>query len=204
VAQARRLDFHRTEVAVACTGAAILCGSWVVVTIDARVPGWERNVFEWINGTTDTAWPVLWGPMQLGSFIGSLVVVGVTGAVTRDHRLTLAMLTASQAAFWSAKLVKASVSRERPAALLPDVNLRESADGFGYLSGHAAVSFALAAALAPSLPRAWRPVPFVAAGLVALGRVYAGAHLPLDVIGGAGLGVLAGLAARRVFGLRHT
>jgi undecaprenyl-diphosphatase len=204
VRQSRHLDFHRTEVAVASAGAVILCGSWVLVTVDASVPGWERSLFESVNGLPGALWPVVWGPMQLGSFLGSLAVVGVTGAVTRDRRLTLAMLVASQAAFWSAKLVKASVSRERPAALLPDVHLRESADGFGYLSGHAAVAFSLAAALAPSLPRPWRPVPFVAAGLVAFGRVYAGAHLPLDVIGGAGLGILAGLAARRVFGLRHT
>jgi glycosyltransferase 2 family protein len=198
-----RLDLHRTEVAVACGGAAVLCGSWVIVTLEARVPGWERQVFEWVNGPPDGVWPVIWGPMQLGSLIGSLVVVGVTGTLTRNRRLTLAMLVASQAAWWSAKLVKASVSRERPAALLPEVHLRESADGFGYLSGHAAVAFALAAALAPSLPRPWRPVPFAAAGVVALARVYAGAHLPLDVVGGAGLGVLAGLAARRLFGLRH-
>ena len=37
--------------------------------------------------------------------------------------------------------------------------------------------------------------------LGAVARVYAGAHLPLDVIGGAGLGLLAGTFSRWAFGL---
>ena len=36
---------------------------------------------------------------------------------------------------------------------------------------------------------------------VAFGRVYAGVHLPLDVVGGAGLGLLCGTLARWAFGL---
>jgi membrane-associated phospholipid phosphatase len=36
---------------------------------------------------------------------------------------------------------------------------------------------------------------------VAFGRVYAGVHLPLDVVGGAGLGLLCGTFARWGFGL---
>jgi glycosyltransferase 2 family protein len=41
----------------------------------------------------------------------------------------------------------------------------------------------------------------VLAAVVAGGRVYAGAHLPLDVVGGIGVGVVAGAAARWVLGL---
>jgi undecaprenyl-diphosphatase len=63
------------------------------------------------------------------------------------------------------------------------------------------VAFALAAVLAPSLPRRWRPVAFGLATVVAAARVYAGAHLPLDTIGGAGLGLLAGTLSRWAFGL---
>ena len=63
------------------------------------------------------------------------------------------------------------------------------------------VAFALAAVLAPSLPRAWRAVFIALAVTVAFGRVYAGVHLPLDVVGGAGLGLLCGTLARWAFGL---
>jgi undecaprenyl-diphosphatase len=139
--------------------------------------------------------------MQLGSVPGSLAVVVGTFAVTRNRRLTLAAFAGSQVAFWSAKLVKATVARGRPALLINEFTLRENASGLGYVSGHAAVAFALAAVLAPSLPRRWRPVAIGLASIVALARVYSGAHLPLDSVGGAGLGVLAGTLARWALGL---
>ncbi len=189
------------EVAAVLGGGALLAGSWVLVAANSTVPHWEARTFDAINGLPDPLWPVLWGPMQFGSMVGSLVVVGATGLVTRNIRLTLATLVGSQVAFWMAKEVKATVSRGRPKALLTDVHLREHAGGLGFISGHATVAFALAAALAPSLPRRWRPAPFALAATVAFARVYAGVHLPLDVVGGAGFGLLCGTVARWSFGL---
>jgi membrane-associated phospholipid phosphatase len=144
---------------------------------------------------------VVWGPMQLGSMVGSLVVVAVVYIVSRQKRLTLAALAASQTAFWSAKVIKGMVHRGRPAALLANVKLRERASGVGYVSGHTAVAFALATVIAPSIPRQWRPAAFALAGVVGVARMYSGAHLPLDVVGGAGLGVLSGTLWRWAFGL---
>jgi membrane-associated phospholipid phosphatase len=43
-----------------------------------------------------------------------------------------------------------------------------------------------------------RPVAWSTAATVGAARVYVGAHLPLDVVGGAALGVAAGSAARGV------
>jgi len=179
----------------------VLASTWVVVAISHGVPAWEQDIFERVNDLPDALWRIVWGPMQLGSLFGSLVVVAVIYAVTRQHRLTLAALAAGQLAFWSAKVIKGLVSRGRPAALLVDVKLRERATGVGYVSGHTAVAFALATVLAPSLPRAWRPVAFAVASVVAFARVYSGAHLPLDVMGGVGLGVLCGTLMRWAFGL---
>ncbi len=139
--------------------------------------------------------------MQLGSLVGSLAAVGVTWWATRDRRLTLSALIASQTGYWAAKVVKRVVSRERPAALLPDVVAREHASGLGYLSGHSAVAFALATALAPSLPRSARPAVYAAAATVAFGRIYGSAHLPLDVAGGIGVGLLVGTFSRWALGL---
>jgi len=182
-------------------GGAVLAGSWVVVVVDQGVPRFEATTFEWVNSLPDAVWPFVWVPMQLGSLVGSLGVVAATYAVSRQHRLTLATLGGSQVAWWSAKLIKTAVSRGRPAALLVEVRLRESASGLGYVSGHAAAAFALAAALAPSLPRPWRVPAFALAAVVALGRLYSGAHLPLDAVGGAGLGVLSGTLVRWALGL---
>lgn len=182
-------------------GAVLLAGSWVVVAATESLPQWEADLFQLVNGLPDVLWPVVWPVMQLGSIGGSLLVVVATALVSRNLRLTVAALIAEQATFWGAKLVKRLVERGRPTALLEDVDVREDLEGLGYISGHAAIAFALAAVLAPSLPRRWQLVAIALACAVAAGRIYSGAHLPLDVIGGAGLGLLCGTLARWALGL---
>jgi undecaprenyl-diphosphatase len=67
--------------------------------------------------------------------------------------------------------------------------------GLSFVSGHAIITFAIAGLLALVLPRRWAVVAFVLATLNAVARVYLGAHNPLDVVGGAaiGLAIVAGL-----------
>ena len=161
----------------------VLGGSWVVAKQAVAVPRWEERTFRRVNGLPAAVWPLAWAPMQLGNVVGSLGVVALTSVVTADRRLARAAFGASQVAWWSGKVIKVLVSRPRPAVLLGGVHLREEARGRGYVSGHAAVAFALASVMAPSMPRRWAPAPFVAATAVAFGRVYAGVHLPVDVIG---------------------
>ena len=60
------------------------------------------------------------------------------------------------------------------------------------MSGHAAVAVAIATLIVPYLPRRARWVALVVAALVCVSRLYVGAHLPLDVVGGAALGWAAG------------
>ena len=59
-------------------------------------------------------------------------------------------------------------------------------------SGHVILVAALAAVLTPLLPRRWATLPWAAVGLVAFGRVYVGAHNPLDVTAGFGIGLAVG------------
>ncbi len=76
---------------------------------------------------------------------------------------------------------------------------------FGFLSSHAANSFALAVflavALAPERFRALKITAFLWAILMSYSRVYLGAHYPGDVLGGAALGGLLGWAAAATY--RH-
>ena len=55
----------------------------------------------------------------------------------------------------------------------------------------------------PYVSDGWRPLPLALAGFVPLARVYVGAHLPLDSIGGSALGVAVGCAVNLGLGVGH-
>ena len=100
-----------------------------------------------------------------------------------------------------AKLLKAVVERPRPGALLDDVVVRgPEVSGQGFVSGHATVVTVVAVLLLPVLSRRWRAVALALVLLVALARVYVGAHLPLDVVGRAALAVAVAAAVHLVLG----
>ena len=91
--------------------------------------------------------------------------------------------------------VKLAVRRARPDARhrLPGVR-RPTTSSFP--SAHAAAAFGFATGVAQELPLAAPPVVALA-GLVSYSRVRAGMHHPTDVLGGAAIGVAAGLVTRR-------
>lgn len=62
----------------------------------------------------------------------------------------------------------------------------------GYPSGHAAVSAALTVVVAAHLSKRWAIAALGLGLAVIFGRMYVGAHLPLDVVGGAALGTVVG------------
>ena len=197
-----RIAARRGELITVAVGVVLVAASWIPAS-SGDVSSWEATAFRHVNDLPDALWAFLRVPMQLGSLAGSFAVVAATLLITRDRRLALAALVGSQAAYWSAKAVKEIVGRGRPTVLLHGVHLHEAVSGFGYVSAHTAVAVALAAALAPSFPRGARVVAVALAGLVGFARIYAGAHLPLDVVGGAGLGLVCGTLARLAFGVRY-
>lgn len=160
----------------------------------------EERVFRLLNDAPAAFWPLLWPPMQLGNLAAPAAVGAVVAVRTRRWRPVLAVLGAGYAAWAASEVLKDLVRRERPAVLLADVMLREPARGLGFVSGHAAISAAMAAGLWPQLPPRGRFAASAVAGLVGIGRIYSGAHLPLDVLGGQAIGVLTGLGVATVIG----
>ena len=66
--------------------------------------------------------------------------------------------------------------------------------GSGFPSGHAAVAAAMATVAGHHLPALAGHMTRASVAAVALARVYIGAHLPVDVLGGGGLGFSIGTA----------
>jgi undecaprenyl-diphosphatase len=69
------------------------------------------------------------------------------------------------------------------------------------VSGHAIIAFGIATLVHPYLHRPWRIAVWTLAALACIGRVYVGAHLPLDVVGGAAAGIALGFLIGLITGV---
>ena len=174
-------------------GAAVLAGTLVPIRRD-RIGRREKTAFRLVNDLPDPLYVPVWPVMQLGA-LGAAPVTAAVALAAGNRPLAGRLLSGGTGAWVLAKAVKRVVRRGRPVTLLAGVHTRgQEATGLGYLSGHAAVSAALAAAAWPHLGSGGRWATLGLASVVGLSRVYVGAHLPLDVAGGAALGILVDAA----------
>jgi membrane-associated phospholipid phosphatase len=192
---------HPSDLVRVALGAAVLAMTTTAIHKDF-IGDREAALFRVVNelALPGWTWSGVWLVMQLG-VIGAVPLVAVLALATRRLRLALDALLAAGSIYLIAKLVKEFVQRGRPQTLLPDVHiLGEPARGLGYVSGHSAVAVALATVSSPYLGRRARRVAWALAGCVCLARMYVGAHLPFDVVGGAALGWAAGSLVLFVLG----
>jgi undecaprenyl-diphosphatase len=148
-----------------------------------------------VNDLPDEIAPVAWLPMQAGALAYPLVLSAGIYWRTKTPQPALSIAAAGFSAWLGAKAVKRMVGRGRPFDFHPDTNLRlgtEKDGSRGFISGHAAVSFAVASVASDRMG----PIPGIAsygaATAASLSRLYVGAHLPLDIIGGAAFGIVVG------------
>ena len=185
------------RVGLASSGGVFVAVTLLVVA-DAGA-GLDERVTEWVFG-----WPAGWadfmrGVWRLATRPVALVYLLLAALIWRRPQPAVAMAAAALASWGLTLLVKEVVGRARPTEALLGAAARDPLAGYGYSSAHAALAAALLVPVVAIVPRRVRPVagaPAVATvALVAVSRVYSGAHFALDVIGGAALGAACGFAA---------
>jgi undecaprenyl-diphosphatase len=129
-----------------------------------------------------------------------LAIALLLALLRREVWVLVAVALADGVAQLAARGLKSATGIERPPLRYarPEPLLHVPGDP-SFPSGHAASSFACALVLAWFAPRLAVPLFLLAAG-IAFSRVYVGAHWPLDVVGGAMLGLAVATALRLLAG----
>lgn len=185
--------------AVAVVGALVLAASFHAAR-RPQIPEAERRVFRAVNELPGWLYWPLWPPMQLGNLVvGTLAGVAVAWhyeswrmAIAAGIAAAMKLLAERVIRHWTRPLLAV---RQRPGTSQPGAVLRgrDVPDhGPSFPSGHVILAAAIACVVAVEIPRAWVWVPVLLTFLVMLGRVYVGAHNPLDVTAGLGLGLVVG------------
>jgi undecaprenyl-diphosphatase len=169
-------------------GLAGVLGSGLSVD-SSHVGPTERAVFRRVNELPEGLARPAWVVMQAGT-IGAVPAAAGLALATGRRGAAGRLLLSGTATWLLAKGVKRVYRRPRPSRLVAAARIRgDEATGMGYVSGHAGVAVAMALAAWPELPTPGRVAVLAVAPLVGTTRVYVGAHLPLDVVGGAALGL---------------
>lgn len=191
---------RRLDVVLTLASTAVLVASTVLAR--RGVYRWEVVIFQAFNGLPGSFRSLLWVVNQYGTAI-TIPVASVIALAFRKWILALSLLISGAAVYVLAKVIKEYVARGRPAAVMEEVIEREgfSPNSLGFPSGHAAVAWAITIILLAYVGRPWQIAAVIVAIVVPLVRMYVAAHLPLDLIGGAALGVMVASAVNLVAGV---
>ena len=191
---------RRLDLVLMAAGAVVLVTSALLAK--RRVYGWEVAVFQAINGLPDSIRPYLWVSNQYGTAV-TIPVATAVALLFRKWLLALSLAISGAAVYVLARVIKEYVNRGRPSAFVEGVVEREtfSPDSLGYPSGHAAVAWAITIIVLAYVGRPWQIAAIILAIVVPISRMYVAAHLPLDLIGGAALGVTVASAVNLLIGV---
>ncbi|HEY4286551.1 MAG TPA: phosphatase PAP2 family protein [Puia sp.] len=175
---------------------------------------WDTRLFLYLNGKHNGFFDVImywasnqffWIPLYVCLFI---LLIRRFDKAAWYYFFCVALLEVASDQL-SSQVIKDLVQRPRPShvgSLAPYIHLSEAGPGgaYGFVSGHACNSFALAVFLILTLPPGYRLLKHAMAAwalLVSYSRIYNGVHYPGDVLCGAVLGVLLAMLVNWLF--RH-
>ncbi len=152
--------------------------------------GWEYSLFKLIYGLPDTFKPFFLAATELGSG-WMILILSVFAVLKKIKGLAHKVLLNGAVTYIVAEYLKLIVNRPRPAAFYSSIHPRQNfVFGNGFPSGHTAMVTVLGFTILPYLPKKYFWVVPTAVVSVAFSRIYLGVHAPLDVIGGAALGLI--------------
>src|SRR5438094_7420663 len=161
-----------------------------MLTLDARLFGWV--VAHRVHALDSLMWILsVVGRGGIVWLILGMLLAGARRIAPQSlAQLALAIVLASVAAD---RVIKPAVQRVRPFQSNPTIQvIGGHPRDWSFPSGHSANAFAGATVLTHALPPA-AVVWWALACAIAFSRVYLGVHYPLDVIGGAVVGMACGL-----------
>ncbi len=189
---------------MALGGASVVVvavSAWFAVQPGAETA--QTGLVEWFNDPPQpfaailaAANPLL-RPVPL--LLVTVVLVGWIGWAARETwqrvEVVRALVIAVILAELLTQVLKRLADQPRPLAVIPGMDTHgypTSPQGNAYPSAHTAVVVAAVSALWPWMGWPQRIVGLVFAVLIGCNRVYIGAHWPIDVLGGAAIGLLCG------------
>lgn len=156
---------------------------------DNRVGGWEYSLFIAINGWAEGWYRLFTIVTFFGSTFMAVLSVG-TLYLLGAYRMALRLAFTIFGVYGVTFLAKYGIHRSRPAEIFSEAHERFAEVGMGYPSLHTAIVTATLLTLLPYLPKTTRWfIIVIVISLIGLSRIYLGVHLPLDILGGAAIGI---------------
>lgn len=162
-----------------------------------QIVSWDQSLFAFFNQTLTSPW--MDGFMTWVSDFNStwiFLAPFLTWLAWKKRLQVIAYilgagLSVGLADLAAAKIIKPLVQRQRPEYVLPETRiLNYHSSSFSFPSNHSSNCFAAATSLSYGFPNPIvRLILFFIAAVVGFSRIYLGLHFPIDVVGGAFLGV---------------
>jgi undecaprenyl-diphosphatase len=174
---------------------------WASLTATSVEPSTiDINLFRLINQLPGAAGAPLIGIMQLGA-LPAVAAVALVCFLGRRARLARLLAIGGTTAWILAKVLAQIIAQRPPDERFSGVVLHGAVTpGLAFPSTHVAVAAALATIASPYLGRSGRRSAWLLVVAVAVARIYVGAHLPVDVVGGFAVGWVTGSALHLLLG----